>query len=163
MIDDQRLSVSSSLVLRRHQSHSGQHTYEHTLTPQLFDCLIDNPPHPAGPMKASDWSQLSNQSQRLRPNNELMFSPALRQHSSVKGIRFLYCVPSSWFPDVHRDLGKQVKAVDCHHAVRQRVDPVLVHGVSGVSDAVEPVDRRRRIHVSSCFHTSTGGQRSSYL
>lgn len=43
------------------------------------------------------------------------------------------------FPHVHRDLSEQVKLVDLHHGVLQRPDPVLVHGLSGVSVLVKPL------------------------
>lgn len=58
---------------------------------------------------------------------------------------------SSWFPHVHCDFSEQIKLVYFHHFVGQRVDPVFVHRLSGVSDPVEP---ERKTHKEE----QTGGR-----
>ena len=71
--------------------------------------------------------------------------------SSVKGM-FGYCISpfvflsadASRFPHVHRDLRKQVQLLHLQHPVGQRVYPVFVHRLPGVSDSVEPGNTQTR-------------------
>lgn len=50
---------------------------------------------------------------------------------------------SSGFPNVHCDFSKKIKCFLFHHFVRQRIEPVFSHRVSGVSDSVKPEESNR--------------------
>lgn len=84
----------------------------------------------------------------LKPEGTIWFdciSPALLFLSAD------LCGSSSWFPHVHCDLSEQVKLLYLHHFVGQRVDPVSVHRLSGVSDPVEPDRQNKGTQVTEVF------------
>lgn len=65
----------------------------------------------------------------------------------------------AWFPQVHWDFGIQLLLLHSDHFVGQRVDPIHLHGVPCVGDAVKPVERKTtgesgRLPVMFSFHNS---------
>lgn len=105
---------------------------------------------------ASDWQQVSNQTEvlvrvSLCKTRRTMFSwrtwrprnlkvQALKAHlvSPVTSCQLTLGGGSSWLPHIDCNFGEQIQFVHVDHTIGQRVDPVWVHGVSGVSDLVKP-------------------------
>lgn len=54
---------------------------------------------------------------------------------------------SLWFPYIHCDLGEQIQLLHLHHSVGQRVDPIFVHRLSGVSNPVKPASKQTTLSV----------------
>lgn len=48
-------------------------------------------------------------------------------------------LPRRWFPNLHRDVGVEGILLDLNQPIGQRADAVLLHGVLGVLDFIEPV------------------------